>query len=463
MIDMTTMPDVLEQALTDPVWFAQHVLGVDPWEKQQDILRAIWSSREVNVQSCNGSGKSYIAAVAAVTFLALNPGSKVVTTAPTQRQVEEVLWREINRVWGAAKIPLGGKMINTSWNLAEDWFAIGIASDKPDAYQGFHADKLLVIIDEACGVEESVWAALEGNMSSPNAKRLTIGNPTDSTTRFFRECNRRAPNVRNFVISAFDTPNVRSGKNLIPGLVTVEWVEEARRRYGEGSPFWNARVLGEFDETGENSLISRSDLDAACQRFASTSRGLPVVLGVDVARFGTDESALYLRSGKVVEKILVKQGMDLMETTGNIIAAARTYNPSTINIDVVGVGAGVHDRVFEIQGSEAKLNFSLGAVNVGAASSDQEKFLNLRAEIFWNLKESFREGVIAIDPDDTELVEQLLSLRYKFSSRGQIQIEKKEEAKKRGVESPDRADAVALAMYQDPTVIDYASFTRNMF
>src|SRR5262249_13580279 len=161
------------------------------------------------------------------TFLALNKGSKVVTTAPTQRQVEEVLWREINRLWAGSRIPLGGKMINTSWNLAEDWFAIGIASDKSDAYQGFHADKLLVVIDEASGVEESVWGALEGNMSSPNAKRLTIGNPTDSTTRFFKETRRRAPGIKNFVISAFDTPNLRTGKNLVPGLVTTEWVEEA--------------------------------------------------------------------------------------------------------------------------------------------------------------------------------------------------------------------------------------------
>ncbi len=461
MIDDSSMEAVLSHTQEDPLWFVENILGVNLWKKQKEIIRALWEFREVNVQSCNGSGKSYLAAAAALTYLHTYPGSTVITTAPTQRQIEEILWREIGKMHANAVVKLGGNLLNTALNIDQNWFAIGVASDRPDSYQGFHASRMLVILDEACAVPETTWQALEGCMSSPLAKRLAIGNPTDSTTRFFRETRRRSKGVKNFVISAFDTPNVVAKKNIIPGLATVEWIEEARQRYGEGSPFWNARVLGQFDETGENSLINRGDVDRACERYASAERTSPKTLGVDVARFGSDESAIYLRSGPVVDKILVKQGMDLMETTGQIVNAAKELSPDTINVDVVGIGAGVHDRLFELQGAaNGEMKFMLSGVNVGAASSDPEKWLNLRAEIFWNLREIFRDGTIAIDPDDEELKEQLLSLRYKFTSRGQIQIERKEDAKKRGVESPDRADAVALAFYHDPSMIDYKSFSR---
>ena len=452
------MPVMLKHARSEPLWFVEKVLGVQLWEKQQEILKALWSYREVNVQSCNGSGKSYLAAATALTYLYCYPGSKVITTAPTQRQIEEILWREIGKMKAAALFDLGGTSLNTSINIAEDWFAIGVASDKPDAYQGFHASHLLVILDEACAVPETTWQALEGCMSSPHAKRLAIGNPTDSNTRFYRECNRRSPQTKNFIISAFDTPNVKAGKNVIPGLATVEWIEESKARYGESSPFWNARVLGQFDATGENALLSRDDVEAAFTRFGNAPTDGPRVLGCDVARFGTDESALYLRTGQQVQRVLCKQGLDTMALTGEISNAIKEHKPSAVNVDVVGIGAGVVDRLAEIQGESGDTHFVNG-VNVGAASSDPEKYVNLRAEAFWNLRGIFRDGVIALDPEDDELKEQLLSLRYQYDSRGRLQIEKKSDAKKRGVESPDRADAVMLAMFVDP-IIDYGAFTR---
>jgi phage terminase large subunit len=459
VISEAVMPTVLKHTQNDPLWFVENVLGVTLWEKQREILADLWTHRSVNVQSCNGSGKSYLAAAAVLSYLYIYPGSTIITTAPTQRQIEEILWREIGKMWASAKVALGGTLLNTSLNIEQSWFAIGVASDKPDSYQGFHNSRMLIVMDEACAVPETTWQALEGCMSSPHARRLAIGNPTDSTTRFYRECNRRSPSVKNHIVNAFDTPNVKAKKNLIPGLATVEWIDEVRQRYGENSPYWNARVLGQFDATGENALLSRDDVEAAFTRFGNAPTDGPRVLGCDVARFGTDESALYLRTGQQVQRVLCKQGLDTMALTGEISNAIKKHRPTAVNVDVVGVGAGVVDRLSELQGESGDTHFVNG-VNVGAASSDPEKYVNLRAEAFWNLRGIFRDGVIALDPEDDELKEQLLSLRYQYDSRGRLQIEKKSDAKKRGVESPDRADAVMLAMFVDP-ITDYNAFTRS--
>jgi hypothetical protein len=167
-----------------------------------------------------------------------------------------------------------------------------------------------------------------------------------------------------------------------------------------------------------------------------------VVFGCDIARFGGDESCVVARQGKRVMFIESWQGANLMETTGRIVRLSSSYGPERINVDEVGLGGGVVDRLRE-------LGLPVHGVNAGAASSDPERYVNLRAEMWWTLAERFREGAIDLPPDEV-LAGQLTAVRYKYDSRGRLQIESKDESRKRGVSSPDRAEALMHAYYSPP-------------
>ena len=214
----------------DPIYFATKVLGRNLWSKEVEILEAIRDEREVAVRSCHASGKTYTAATAINWWLLSFPNSVVITTAPTFRQVKEILWREIKgAVAGKALYP-SKAMLDTAINISENWFALGLSTDRSDQFQGFHSAHLLVVVDEASCVPPEIYEAIDG--LSPE-KILMIGNPLQNTGRFADSFKRA--HVKKIHISAFDTPNVKAGKRLIPGLITVEDVNKMRDYYGEDS------------------------------------------------------------------------------------------------------------------------------------------------------------------------------------------------------------------------------------
>jgi phage terminase large subunit len=167
------------------------------------------------------------------------------------------------------------------------------------------------------------------------------------------------------------------------------------------------------------------------------------ILGCDIARFGGDDSVIAIRRGTAILPLISWNKRDLMDTTGRIVSIAREYEATAINVDVIGLGAGVVDRL-------AELKLPVVGINVSEAASNTEKYVNRRAEYFDALASRFRDGDIAIPPDD-DLIAQLLSVRYKFDSRGRMLCESKEDARKRGVKSPDRAEAVMLAFAVPPS------------
>lgn len=433
MLTVTQAKTVLSRAQRDPVWWVREVLGDTLWEKQVEILEAVRDYERTAVASCHGAGKSFTAARAALWFLCNHPGSIVATTAPTFRQVRNVLWQELRRAYRRARYPLGGHLTLTLLRMDDGWFAFGFTADDAEGFQGLHAEHVMVIVDEAAGVAPAIWTAIEGVLTSAHVRLLAIGNPTDPVGPFYELF--RTPGVAKIHISAFDTPNVREGRVAIPGLVTAEWVEDKRRRWGEGSPLYQSRVLGRFPQAGTDTLIPLSWVEAAQQRVLEPSD--PVELGVDVARFGNDETVIVERRGPVVRLRTTIHHQDTMETAGHVVRALAETGASVAKVDVVGIGAGVVDRLAE-QGKPVI------AMNAGAASTSPELYANARAEWYWALRERFREGEIDLDADE-DLAAQLTALKYRFNSRGQIQIESKEEMKRRGLPSPDRADAVMLA------------------
>lgn len=249
---------IQERSKNDPVWFCRKVLGFEPWSKQREILNALRDHNRVAVRSAHGVGKTAIAARAVLWFMATHgPGScRVVTTAPTWEGVRNLLWAEINTAARSTRrIPqLGNERVNfgqvntTDLRIAPNWFAIGLSTDVPERFQGHHADNLLLVVDEASGVDEAIYDAARGFLTGANAKVLLIGNPT-RTVGTFRRCFEPDSGWRQIHISAMDSPNL-TGEQVDPraarALPTAEWVEEMRRDYGDDSATYLVRVMGEF-------------------------------------------------------------------------------------------------------------------------------------------------------------------------------------------------------------------------
>ncbi len=459
MLKKEQVEKIIDRCREDPVWFVEHILGNAPWEKQKEILRAVRDHKSVAVASCHAAGKSWISARAVLWFVFCHRLSRAVTTAPTFDQVRDILWQEIRQAHGSARLPLGGKMLETRLDLGPNWFATGRSTNDANRFQGAHSSRgaIFVVADEAAGIEPDIWVGIDGILTSQDAHLLAIGNPTESSGEFFEMFKR--PGVVKIHISAFDTPNftafgitlddIRRGswKAKITGdlpapyLITPEWVADKWLKWcggseaGEDNPLWVSRVLGKFPTKANDTLIPLSWIEAAQMR--KLPDGEPVVLGCDIARHGADETVIVLRRGPVAKVHRTTRQEDTMQTTGRIISALEETQATEARIDADGLGAGVYDRLNE-QGKPAI------EMRSGFAATDPEHFLNARAEWFWGLRERFEVGDIAIDGDE-DLAAQLSSIKYKFTSRGQIQIESKEEMKRRGLHSPDRADALMLA------------------
>jgi hypothetical protein len=448
-------PATPDPYIEDPAGWIQTRLGEHPWSKQRDICASVVEHRRTAVKSCHDSGKSFIASRLADWWIDVHPPGEafVVSTAPTYKQVHAILWEEIRKAAKSAerrgnKLP-GRVLQSDEWKL-DDGTLVGFGRKPADTdehgFQGIHRRYVLVIIDEACGVPDQLWTAVETITTNADCRILAIGNPDDPNTEFGRVC--KPGSGWNIIqISAFDTPNFTDEpvpESLRPLLLSPEWVEDKRKRWGTESPRYTSKVLGDFPDIGEDTLISPAAIEAAQNR--SMQPTVDQRLGVDVARFGTDSTIVMHAAGPIVRCIGTYSKQATTETTGHVVAAARElHGPYEIRVDGVGVGGGVVDQLSE-QG------FTVIDMQSGAGAADREHFLNARAEWYWGLRQRFEDGDIDIDPDDDELAAQLGALRYKFTSRGQIQIESKDDMRKRGLPSPDRADAVMLAMAHVPEV-----------
>ncbi len=477
-----------------PGQFAREVLGVELWARQEEVLAALPERRRVAVKSGNGLGKGFSAAVAVLWFLHRHDPAIVLSTAPTFRQVRHILWRQIHSLHRRAAGKLGGKLLDTRWELADDRYAMGLSADTADQFQGFHSPNMLIVVDEAEGVSDEIYEAIEAVMTSDASRLLLIGNPTTAAGAFRRAFYQERNIYHCITISALDSPNVQAGRVVIPGLATARWVEERRQIWGAENPLYRARVLGEFPDQAEDTLIRLSDIEAAARRYADSgvadsreagtgevgdfatrpapdspvrptpvegspagagparregtnretarngAAGAVVILAVDVARFGSDRSVILRRRGRQVEEIRIFNRMDTMELAGWVAAAIREFQPSQTCIDEVGVGAGVVDRLRE-QG------YGVRGINVAHAARQKEIFANLRAEGYWRLRELFAAGEISIPPDQ-QLMGELAALRYSYDSQGRILLESKETLRQRGIPSPDKADALMLAFVE---------------
>ena len=417
------------------------------------------------MKSGNGLGKDFTAAVAVLWYVHAHDPAIVLSTAPTFRQVRHVLWRQIHRLYRNASDTLGGTMLDTRWELADDRYAMGLSASDADQFQGFHCENMFVVVDEAEGVAEPIYEAVEAVMTSAHPTLLLIGNPTTTSGGFHRAFHRESGIYETITMSALESPNVVEGEIVFPGLTTPAWVEERRAMWGENSEMFKARVMGEFPDRGEDNLIAISDIDDATYPLgevpvgkvpAATGGYEPVVFGVDVARFGVDRTVIMVRRGDVVVDVQVRHGFPTDATTGQVVATARDHHPQQVNVDETGLGAGVVDILRE-QG------FTVYGFNgSGAPMREEMVCANLRAEGYWTLARRFRDHRIRI-PRDAELIAELASLRYRYNSRGKVLMESKDSMKSRGLPSPDKADALMLAFLDTDDLVEHPRWMRELF
>jgi hypothetical protein len=305
-----------------------------------------------------------------------------------------------------------------------------------------------VVLDEADGIPKSLFDAVDSLATNANARVIAIANPDNPSSHFSTVC-KPGSGWQVLQVSAFDTPAFTGEEvpaDLLPLLVSPEWVEERKKRWGVTSPIYQSKVLGEFPDISDDSLIHPKWIEAAQQR--KLERNWKPRLGVDIARYGEDETVMYRREGAWLRLHRAHSKTDTMVTTGHIVKARDEINTETpiqayveIVVDDVGVGAGVLDRLLE-------LGVDVVGFNGGEAPFDKERFINRRAELYWMLREMFEAGEIDIDPDDDQLAAQLDSIRWTLDSRGRIKIESKDDMKKRGMPSPDRADALMMTLQE---------------
>lgn len=435
----------------DPNWFIEHVLGDRAWGKQREIAESVRDNARTAVPSCHASGKSWCAARIALWFLYCFPDSIVATTAPTFRQVQKITWQEIRKAYTGARYPLGGTLLQTEIKVDDGWFAFGFSTDDPNAFQGLHSATgyVLVILDESAGVSPEIWQASDGVLAGQHSRLLSIGNPTEASGPFFNECRAKGTTV--ISISAYDTPNVQAGGDVkIPGLVTAEWVKDKEERWGVTSPLFVSRVKGEFPDAGADAVFPLAMIRAAQARELEPSA--PHLLGADLGA-GGDETVVVERHGPVLKIIHTSQYSNTMETVGVLGRLLDETEAAGLNLDNCGLGLPLLHRLRELQQSGELGDHASGAgiegVNVGLPAYDNELYTNRRAELCWSLRERLEQGEVQL-PDDEELVNQMTSIRWGPDSRGRIKIESKEDMKKRGVPSPDRLDAIIIALAGEP-------------
>jgi hypothetical protein len=428
-------------------------LGEKPWPKQEEIMRAVERHPRVTVRSGHGVGKTRCAAALAVWFLAEHRPSLVVTTAPTFRQVRDVLWPEIRRLWARLgpiepeeKSAPKPRTNMTEIRVDEQRRAFGFATNEPQRLQGMHCENILVIVDEAGGVEDRLYESVQGLLTSRNARLLLIGNPV-RMHGFFRDSHRPESGFARMHISCIESPNVIEGRCVIPGLVTREWVEEQKRQWGEHTEVYRARVLGEFPTAPNDALIPPEWLEAAQRRAPPPLCPGRLRLGVDVARQGEDRTAFVLRDDAAVRLARTMRIANLTLNGDHVRDFARQHRLEhwQVFMDTCGIGIGVADCL-------ARSDFPVNHVNFGSAATSKEMYRNVRAEAYWELRKALDPGgtaALCLPPEQRELIEECRAMRYEMTD-GAVRIVAKDEIARELRRSPDLADALALTFAPGP-------------
>lgn len=444
----------------DPVKWALQEMDTHTYSKQREILRLLEIVPKVVVPSCHSAGKSKIAALAAVRWLSKYPPgtARIVTTAPTQTQVRAVLWNEINQFHSQALDDTGRKILPGRVNQTEWWiggYMAGIgrkpADYDPAAFSGLHAEHLLVIIDEAGGVPDDVWVAVDTLATNKGSVILAIGNPDDPQTNFKNVVEGAPENGWTMVkIPAWETPNF-SGEPVAPILNTVlldeVWVEGKRRDWGEDSALWQAKIAAEFPDESNLGVFRVGDVTWAinCDEELRHHDRHDVQLGIDIAASETgDQTVIRERRGAKLGRRWAIRSDEPLEISDLIIRAAKESGATLLHVDATGVGFG-----FLADLRRQLPDASIKPFIAAARAVDSKQYENRRAEAHWLVREKLRHHELDFSEMEhrDQTIAEMMMIRYRIK-KDRILVEPKDEIRKRLQEgrSPDDSDALLLAI-----------------
>lgn len=451
--------DPLGCALYSFPWGTDRLADSDgPREWQREIMQEIGehlrSPRrhqplKIGVASGRGIGKSALIGMVSHWAMSTCDDCRAIVTANTEPQLATKLWPEINKWFRAGvnahwwdlqatAIVSREKGHHRSWRLdRETW-----SENNTEAFQGLHnlGRRILVVFDEASGIADKVWEATEGSLTDEQTEIiwLAFGNPTRHSGRF-RQCF--GSQAHRWKTRQIDSRNV-PGTNL---ELFRHYVED----FGEDSDFVRVQVRGEFPRAASGQFISQQSVNLARNRIVADQSKEPKIMAVDVARYGDDRSVIGLRQGQKFELLMEMRGMDTAQTALRVMTAIREHNPRLCVIDGDGVGGGVVDFIHLQFADWMKKHpwFRIQEFHGAATPGDKFMWVNKRAEVWGRMREWLKSGSI---PDRADLEADLTGVEYFHSSKNQIQLERKDDMKARGMASPDLGDCLAYTFAGQP-------------
>ena len=478
--------------------FIKEALGVTLDPEQQAIVAAVQANKRVSVRSGTARGKDFVAACIAVSFLYLTPrwnkrgelieNTKVALTAPTDRQVKNIMMPEISRLFNRAKkrgFVLPGRL--TAYDIRtdnEEWFLTGFKADEHnhEAWSGFHAVNTMFIVTEATGISDDTFAAIEGNLQG-NSRILLVFNP--NTVVGYAARSQKSARWTRFCLNSLTAPNVVQHKLIYPGQVDYDWVQdklenwctpisadeaqaemddfEFEGRWYSPEDLFRKKVLGQFPKVSDDILIPAQWLELAHERWRQVNGREPLkqdirILGVDVAGMGRDCTCFVERKGAWVSQFNAHNSggsADHMKIAGRIAAYRRRQIEAYVSIDTIGEGAGVYSRCVELDEKEYIISCKYSEAAKGHNGkpltdvTGQYQFINMRAYLFWCVRDWLnpKNDTGAMLPPDTQFDEEATEIKWSFRSDGRIIIEPKEDVNERLGRSTDKFDALANTFY----------------
>jgi len=421
------------------------VLGLKTWERQDDILNACEDNQLVAVRSGHKVSKSLTAACVGLWFFSSFEDARVIVTAPTAVQIRRILWRELRLRSRRANVPFPHVPETPATGITSldgSREIVGVSTDEAERMQGFSSPNMLYIIDEGSGVSEAIFEAVEGNLAG-GARVLMLGNPTQPSGTFYDAFNKDEVSQFWKTIHVSSWEAARS-KRHIQGMATLDWCDKKLRSWGPDDPRYQVRVMGDFADYAECAIIPLSYIMAAQGRYSEIIGEGRLELGVDVARFGDDETVVAVRRGQVIIELVVRTGLDGHKVADLVHQTAERHHikgeqKALVKVDAAGEGLGV----VSILRNSGKVDVI--GIHGNEPSDKSEDFINKRAQLWFGLSDWLRDG--GAIPKDSDLEGDLLAPRFEFSKNNKRQVEDKKNIKKRLQRSPDRGDAVCLAVY----------------
>ena len=396
------------------------------------VIAAQNPNARVAVKSSQGAGKTSTLVWLTMLYLLTLEDCRILITAPSAQQLNRVFYSEFNKWF--ARLP---EIFKGFFDVKKESIHIkgkpyqmaSLVTGNPsnmESLQGGHATNYIVMADEASGLEESVFDTLLGTLGAGSGKFIMTSNPVRNSGRFYEIFASQNSRWTRLTFNAMDSAQT-----------SKTWIEEMRELYSEEDDNYQIRVLGEFGRFGEQQFISSSTIDSAVRNFLDFRHysNFPKIAGIDVARFGGDQTVMSLRQGPKVIDVTKYTNLDTMEVAARVVDYHQRFSPTSIFIDSIGIGAGVFDRTKE-------LGLPVKEVIVSQKSSKPQMYGNFRAQLWGEFRDWMSNG--GDIPDDKDLISQLNSMQYTYNNKMQILLMTKKDIKRMGLPSPDIADSIAL-------------------